>query len=128
MLWAKIGFMVFAFLEAEIAGLIPTCSASCRENPKVLGIANSFAGGVFLAIAFMHILPEQIEGWAELAGDEAFPLPEILVFAGYTFILIIDKVLFDTHALFDHDHGDGDHHHDPATMKMEATIRQSFVR
>ena len=56
--WTKIGFMVLAFAEGLITGLIPTMSASCRESPKILGIANAFAGGVFLAIAFMHILPE----------------------------------------------------------------------
>ena len=78
-----------------IAGMFPTWSSSCRENPKILGIANSFAGGVFLAIAFLHIMPEQIEGWTELKGEDAFPVPECLVFIGYTLILILDKVLFD---------------------------------
>lgn len=34
-----------------------------------------------------------------------FPLPYFLVFIGYTFILIIDKVMFDSHALV-HDHGE----------------------
>jgi len=59
-LWTKIGFIIIAFAEAMVAGLIPTWSSSCRESPKILGIANSFAGGVFLAIAFMHITPEMI--------------------------------------------------------------------
>ena len=107
-LWTKIGFIAVVTLEAVIAGMIPTWSPSCRENPKILGIANSFAGGVFMAIAFMHITPEMIETWNEMnAGkDKIFPLPELLIFLGYTFILIIDKVLFDTHALFEHDeHG-----------------------
>jgi hypothetical protein len=31
-----------------------------------------------------------------------FPLPYFMVFAGYTFILLIDKVIFDSHSL---DHG-----------------------
>ncbi len=42
--------------------------------------------------------------------DEPFPLPFILVFCGYTFILLVDKVMFDSHALFDHGHGDGHGH------------------
>ena len=65
----KICFIIGAFLEALIAGMIPTFSASCRESPKILGIANSFAGGVFLAIDLMHILPEQIEGWNEIKAE-----------------------------------------------------------
>ena len=54
----KLGFIVTAFLEAFVLGLIPVKSKVFRESPKVLGIANAFSGGVFLAIALMHILPE----------------------------------------------------------------------
>lgn len=64
--WWKIAFIIVVFLEAFLAGLIPTWSRSCRENPKVLGIANSFAAGVFLAIAFAHILPEEAENWSSM--------------------------------------------------------------
>ena len=111
--WTKIFFILVVTLEAGVAGLIPTWSAGCRENPKILGIANSFAGGVFLAIALCHIMPESIETWNGLSintheddkgetveNEKIFPLPELLVFTGYTIILILDKVLFDTHALF----------------------------
>lgn len=97
--------------------MIPTWSSNCRESPKILGIANSFAGGVFLAIALMHIMPEMIETWSEElnpGAEKLFPLPELLVFVGYTIILVIDKVLFDTHALFDNDHGHV--HSDPAEI------------
>ena len=62
-LWTKIIFIILVTIEAGVAGMIPTWSPSCRENPKILGIANSFAGGVILAIAFMHITPEMIETW-----------------------------------------------------------------
>lgn len=139
-LWMKITFIVLSFLEALIAGFIPTWSSSCRESPKILGIANSFAGGVFLAIAFVHITPEMIESWDDLdinttvmpdgtrvANEKIFPLPELLIFFGYTFILIIDKVLFDTHALFDHDHGEDDHA-DPANAAFTVTVRASMVK
>ena len=40
------------------SGLAPMKIKGCVGNPKILGIANSFSGGVFLAIAFVHILPE----------------------------------------------------------------------
>lgn len=67
--WVKIGFIVFVFLEAFLTGLIPTFLKTCRESPKILSIANSFAAGVFLAIAFVHILPEEAANWAELNPD-----------------------------------------------------------
>ncbi len=125
--WTKIGFITLVFFEALISGMFPTWSPSCRESPKILGIANSFAGGVFLAIALMHITPEMIETWDELneGKDKIFPMPELLIFCGYTIILIIDKVLFDTHALFEHDeHG----HADPAEKKLEGNVKASMAK
>lgn len=61
--WLKIGFIVFVFFEAFLSGLIPVYSKTCRESPKILGIANSFASGVFIAIALVHILPEMSGLW-----------------------------------------------------------------
>lgn len=122
--WIKVAFIVICFLEGFLAGAFPTWNTSCRENPKILGIANAFAAGVFIAIALVHVLPEEIEGWNDWAGPgDVFPLPELLAFLGYTLILVLDKVLFDTHALFD-DHGDG-RAHDPADKKFEQNVRAS---
>ena len=42
--------------------------------------------------------------------DTYFPLPYFLVFCGYTLILIMDKVLFDSHAILDGAHGHGHNH------------------
>ena len=142
--WTKIGFCIFAFFEAAGTGLFPTYSKSCRESPKVLGVANAFAGGVFIAIALMHILPEQIEGWTEYEGGfytnaltaeteddlevrKVFPLPEVLAFVGYALILLLDKVMFDSHALFKHDNEEGAMR-DPAARKLQDNMKASFSK
>jgi hypothetical protein len=89
----------------------------------------------------MHITPEMIEDWDTLPynidrvseGKNIFPLPELLIFCGYTIILIIDKVLFDTHALFENDHeGDGHGHGhaaDPASAQLaeKGDVRASRI-
>ena len=46
-----------------IGGLVPTWVEGCKSNPAVFGIANAFAAGVFLAIALLHMLPEEIDDW-----------------------------------------------------------------
>ena len=73
-----------------------------------------------MAIALMHVLPEEIESWAAYSGnpEKVFPLPEVLAFSGYTIILVLDKVLFDTHALFDHNDDSHDGHADPVDAKL----------
>ena len=54
----KILFIIVSFIEAAALGIIPVKSKKFQESPMVLGIANAFSGGVFLAIALMHIMPE----------------------------------------------------------------------
>lgn len=54
----KVIFMAVAFLEAALLGIVPVKSKAFQESPMILGIANAFSGGVFIAIACMHIMPE----------------------------------------------------------------------
>ena len=126
--WVKIGFLVFCFFEAYLPGVFPTYSKGCRESPKILGIANAFACGVFIAIALIHIAPEEAELWSTIMTEKGvenpFPLPYFLMFCGYTLILVVDKVLFDTHQLFDKTHGS----HDPAEARIQETIKRSLAK
>jgi zinc transporter ZupT len=121
---AKLVFFIIIFLVAFISGLLPAFIPWLHKNKKFLGIANAFSGGVFLAIAFTHILPEVSSQYSEYNEDDEehheeeegaeeedeghdhdhpFPLPYVLVFVGYTLILLVDKVVFDTHQI--HHHG-----------------------
>jgi len=62
----KIIFIIVALLEAFLMGIIPVKCKYFKESPGVLGIANAFSGGVFLAICLMHIMPEQTKSYNEL--------------------------------------------------------------
>lgn len=168
----KIVFIPAAFAIAMFFGILPAKVKACKESPKFLGLANAFSGGLFLAIALIHLLPEAAEHYNEWYehnhshddpddphdhlqhGDghghdhdhPPVPLPYILVFLGYVLILLIDKVMFDSHALFDdHGHSHIHHHHghghghshghkheklttDPAARKLMASIKKSMIK
>lgn len=119
----KIGFIFFIWAWAFFAGILPLKVASCRNSEKFLSLASAFSGGVFLAMALIHILPEAAADYTALRIEEdgpdatIFPLPFLLVFCGYTLVLIIDKVMFDSHALLEgeggHGHGHGHGHGKP---------------
>ena len=111
-----------SFLLAFLAGLVPVFFNSCKNAKTIFSIANSFAGGVFISIAFVHIMPEANETWADYLnpdpddgvgrlgddddGPDPVPLPSVLLIVGYTLILLIDKILFDPHKLLGgHNHG-----------------------
>lgn len=54
----KVAFICGCFVESLVGGTIPMWCKQLNQSPKLLGIANSFAGGVFLAIALVHMMPE----------------------------------------------------------------------
>ena len=41
-----------------IFGILPLKLPHFRSNKKLLAVSNAFAGGLFLAIGLIHILPE----------------------------------------------------------------------
>jgi zinc transporter ZupT len=64
-------------------GMIPAFSLKCRNSQTSLSLMNCFAGGVFLAMALIHILPEAAETYNEgmteyLAAAHAEEVPSIL--------------------------------------------------
>ena len=56
--WSKVAFIFFIFSLALGTGMIPVKCKGFKESPKIVGIANAFSGGVFLAIALVHVLPD----------------------------------------------------------------------
>jgi solute carrier family 39 (zinc transporter), member 1/2/3 len=54
----KILFIFIIFGVALVAGVLPSKVKSCGKNKKFMSMANAFSGGLFLAIALVHVLPE----------------------------------------------------------------------
>lgn len=117
-------FMVVIFAMTFVSGLVPIFVPWLKKHPILMNLANSFSGGLFLALAITHLLPETNEKYEEWKGEEeeheeheegeeehghdhGFNLAFALVLVGYVMILLIDKVLFDTHQLHGHSHGHG---------------------
>lgn len=99
--------------EALIFGLIPLHCKAFNNSPKVLSFANAFTGGVFLATSILHVLPAQIERFTALNNGKGFDVPCAFLIIGYIIILLIDKILFNTDAIFEHAaHESPEHRHE----------------
>lgn len=59
-------FIPVVMLIAIVSGVLPAKIQSCKQSQSFLGLANAFSGGLFLAIALIHILPEAVDGYGEL--------------------------------------------------------------
>jgi zinc transporter 1/2/3 len=89
----KVIFQAFLTTLNVLCWLIPLRSKKISENKLALSIANAFSGGVFLSLAFGHLIPECVhgfEGYNEVT-------PYLLVLSGYLLIFFVEKVAFDAH-------------------------------
>lgn len=91
-LW-KVIFQVILTTINVACWLIPLRSKKISENKLGLSLANAFSGGVFLSLAFGHLIPECVHGFGEY--QEAVPF--MLVLSGYLLIFFVEKVAFDAH-------------------------------
>lgn len=64
----KVTFIILSFILTLIVGILPVLSKSFQSSPKWTGIANAFAGGIFLGVGLLHLLPE-----ADEVINEFFP-------------------------------------------------------
>lgn len=102
----KVIFQAFLTALNVVCWLVPLRSKKISENKLALSLANAFSGGVFLSLAFGHLLPECVPGFTE--HNEV--LPYMLVLAGYLLIFFVEKVAFDAHGLI-HSEEHAHHHH-----------------
>lgn len=93
-LW-KVIFQIFLTALNVMCWLIPLRAKKLEENELVLSLANAFSGGVFLSLAFGHLIPECIHGFE--GYNES--LPFMIVLGGYLLIFFVEKVAFDAHGL-----------------------------
>eukprot|EP00980_Cylindrotheca_fusiformis_P010400 scaffold2311_cov107-Cylindrotheca_fusiformis.AAC.1 len=73
----KVIFQAFLTTLNVLCWLIPLRSKKISENKLALSLANAFSGGVFLSLAFGHLIPECVHGF-EGYNEVAFDAHEIL--------------------------------------------------
>mmetsp|Transcript_8409 Transcript_8409/g.16996 ORF Transcript_8409/g.16996 Transcript_8409/m.16996 type:complete len:427 (+) Transcript_8409:114-1394(+) len=82
-----------------VCWLVPLRAKNFSENKSLLSLANAFSGGVFLSLAFAHLIPECIHGFGELESTHNEVLPYMAVLFGYLLIFFVEKVMFDADGL-----------------------------
>jgi hypothetical protein len=101
----KVIFQAILTTINVLCWLIPLKSKKISENKLGLSLANAFSGGVFLSLAFGHLIPECVhgfEGYNEVT-------PYLLVLSGYLLIFFVEKVAFDAHDILHEMEHAGDH-------------------
>jgi zinc transporter 1/2/3 len=119
--------------------LVPLKTRKITDNKLTLSLANAFSGGVFLSLAFGHLIPECVAGFqhylAQLAAEPTptiarnilhnEALPYMLVLIGYLLIFFVEKVAFDAHgALHQLEYAQNTHNHPTTETKAPHTSQR----
>lgn len=79
-------------------GLVPILLKNFHTNKLAISLSQCFAGGLFIAIGLIHVLPEAREhledSWKK-EDEEVFPLSYFICLVTFSMILLIDKVIFN---------------------------------
>ena len=110
----KVIFQALLTTINVVCWLVPLRSKRISENKLALSLANAFSGGVFLSLAFTHLIPECTHGFGP-EWPEAAPFALILV--GYLLIFFVEKVAFDAHDIL-HEMQEGGHSHSSKNNKV----------
>lgn len=84
------GFSILAV--GIVGGLIPLVVATRQTSRRFFSLGNALAGGIFLGVGMMHLLPEADEVLSEMFD---YPLAALLAAAGVVILLGIDRVVFE---------------------------------
>eukprot|EP00804_Cyclotella_cryptica_P012067 CCRYP_004509-RA/>CCRYP_004509-RA protein AED:0.35 eAED:0.35 QI:0/-1/0/1/-1/1/1/0/459 len=107
----KIIFQTLLTSINVLCWLLPLRSKKITSNKLALSLANAFSGGVFLSLAFGHLIPECVEGFHHsMSSGMNEALPYMIVLGGYLLIFFVEKVAFDAHEIM-HEMEHGDHGH-----------------
>ena len=105
--WASKVMIIFIVLGISLLfGLVPlkivnklkfNSHTSRSRTQRVISLLNCFAGGVFLATTFLHLLPEVKEGMEALLEERgvetSFPITEFMVTGGMFVIMFIEHLV-----------------------------------
>ena len=84
------GLSIFAI--AIVGGMIPILVSKQQASRRYLSLGNALAGGIFLGVGFVHLLPEADEA---LRGVVDYPLAPLLAALGVGLLLLIDRVVLE---------------------------------
>ena len=89
----KVMALVAILAAGIVGGVFPLMADRHHAMRRFLSLGNALAGGIFLGVGFIRLLPE--------AGDAletvvAYPLAPLLAAIGVVVLLLIDRVVFET--------------------------------
>lgn len=92
MLTLKLVSILLVFAAGFFSGLLPLRMGRIASGGHWFGIGNACAGGIFLGVGLIHMLPDATQGFACLLPQMAYPLAPLICAIGFGLFLLMEKV------------------------------------
>ena len=107
-------YTISIFVVAAAGGLGALLFMDGNWLAQLMPFAQAFAGGVFLAVGMLHLVPDALKLQAEAIPGVEYPVAPALIMAGILLLVLIERVVFHAHVHMDVPEAALlDHHHDP---------------
>jgi zinc transporter 1/2/3 len=80
------------FLVSMATALYPLRKKSALSHPESVELGEALASGIFLGVAFFHMLPDSIKAFSALYGTITYPIPEMICVGGFLFLIFLERL------------------------------------
>lgn len=92
LVYYKASAALLIFLVSIATVLYPLKKKSALHHPESVELGEALASGIFLGVAFFHMLPESIKLFATLYGSVTYPVPEAICLIGFLLMLFLERL------------------------------------
>ncbi len=92
-LYFKILAALLILVTSLVAGISPLRKSHANPELRWLALGEALAGGIFLGIAFFHMLPDAQVELQQAYGNLAYPYANLLCVGGFVILLFLEKVI-----------------------------------
>lgn len=93
MLLLKTTAILLVFVTGLLGGLLPLRIGRRVSSQHLFAVGNACAGGIFLGVGLIHMLPDASRGLAAVVPGLAYPLVSLICAVGFGLFLMMEKVL-----------------------------------
>lgn len=80
------------FISSLVAVIYPIRTHFSTRHNESLELGEAFASGIFLGVAFFHMLPASIASFHQLYGNIHYPLAELICILGFITLLFLERL------------------------------------
>ncbi|CAP37688.1 Protein CBG20732 [Caenorhabditis briggsae] len=100
--WIMLGVMAlmtifFGLLPIKLIDFLNNTQSSIHKHSSlILSLFSCFAGGVFLSVCFLDMLPDSLEAWEDVKTDTGYqsdyPFVQLIALCGFFFVYLTEEL------------------------------------